>query len=103
MQTKWKRKGEHKGNADFDPIDFDVDAFIVSDKLASQYRLKTYFKDGTDIPELKVIQDSIENELRAQPSMSGLRDGIKDKFTFRIYTKAQIQRKLDDGDIHVTF
>ncbi|PPA90033.1 hypothetical protein C4A76_00780 [Brevibacillus laterosporus] len=35
------QKDPHKGNAPFDPTDFEIDAFIVSDKLASRFPSKT--------------------------------------------------------------
>ena len=43
------RKGPHKGNAPFDPNNFDVDAFIVFDKLAGQFSNKEWFRDGAKV------------------------------------------------------
>ncbi|MFU1794158.1 hypothetical protein ACM1RC_09840 [Paenibacillus azoreducens] len=47
------QKGPHKGNAPFDPTDFDIDAFIVSDKLASRFPSNTKWRSGADIEEIK--------------------------------------------------
>ncbi|MGG1442446.1 RHS repeat-associated core domain-containing protein [Brevibacillus laterosporus] len=43
------QKDPHKGNAPFDPTDFEIDAFIVSDKLASRFPTKTKWRSGADI------------------------------------------------------
>ena len=93
-------KGPHKGNAPFDPNDFDVDAFIVSDKLSAQFS-NSRFRDGGAIPEIKQMQESIEKSLRQNQLFSGLRKTtttnsgkvIEDKFTFRIFTKKEIEKQ----------
>ena len=52
-------KGPHKGNAPFDPTNFDVDAFIVSDQLAARFSSREWFRSGSRIPELKSIQEQM--------------------------------------------
>ncbi|MBM7111694.1 hypothetical protein [Brevibacillus laterosporus] len=50
IEVLWQQqKSPHKGNAPFDPTDFDIDAFIVSDKLASRFPTKTKWRSGADI------------------------------------------------------
>jgi hypothetical protein len=81
--------------------DFDVDAFIVSNKLAARIRTRG-FRDGGRIPEVRQIQKQIDVELRQSPDMGGLR--TKDKFTFRVFTQAEIQRRMErDNDSQIFF
>lgn len=56
-------KGAHKSGAPFDPTDFDIDGFIVSDKLAGQFSAKQWFRSGADIDEIAQAQGSIEASL----------------------------------------
>jgi hypothetical protein len=92
--------GPHKGNAPFDPKNFDVDAFIVSDKLALEFGRNVRFRSGSDIEKIAEIQKSIDSTLRADPSMGGLR---QDPFTFRIYTQKEIQKLQSRGDAQYFF
>jgi hypothetical protein len=82
-------KGEHKGGAPFDPGNFDVDAFIVSDKLAGQFGSRVRFRSGAEIDGIAGVQSSIDSSLRQSSVFSGLR---QDPFTFRIYTQQEIMR-----------
>ena len=81
-------KGEHKGGTPFDVNDFDVDAFIVSDKLASQYPKNIPFRNGARVG-LGEVQSSIDQSLRQLPEFSGLRN---EPFTFRVYTQREMQK-----------
>jgi hypothetical protein len=63
-------KGKHKGDALFDPNDFDVDAFVISDKLRGRDR---EFQVGPR-PLRKIAKD-IDTELRQYPEFEGLRSG----------------------------
>ncbi|WDV05473.1 hypothetical protein [Lysinibacillus irui] len=94
------QKGPHKGNAPFDPTDFDIDAFIVSDKLASQFPPSTTWKAGTQIKEIRQMQKEIDKTLKS--SLDGIRKvdkkGRPDNFTFRIYTQEEfISKKYSKG------
>ena len=89
-----------KGGTPFDPKDFDVDAFIVSDSLAARFPRGVRFRDGKRIPEIRAIQRSLDSSLRKLPSFSGLR---KERFTFRIFTRAEIQKELRKGDSQIYF
>jgi len=91
-------KGPHKGNKPFDPSDFDVDAFIVSDKLAARFRQGTRFRSAWKIDELKSVQTAIDRSLRQNPNFSGLRP---EKFTFKIVTKSEFTALRRDGDMYV--
>jgi hypothetical protein len=72
-----------------------VDAFIVSDELASRFSQKGPFRSGTNVPEIKVAQRAIDKELRSMPGMEGLRP---QPFTFRIFTQEEIERLAAAGD-----
>jgi hypothetical protein len=93
-------KGPHKGNAPFDSSNFDVDAFIVSDSLAAKFPKGTRFRAGNAIPEIAGIQKSLNSSLRKLPSFAGLR---QEPFTFRIFTRAEMERLLKMGDSQIFF
>ncbi|GAB2786016.1 LysM peptidoglycan-binding domain-containing protein [Dyella kyungheensis] len=93
-------KGEHKGGAPFDPTDFDVDAFIVSDKLAGQIGSRVRFRSGAEIDGIASAQSSIDASLRQNPVFGGLR---QDPFTFRIYTQQEIMRLQARPDAQIFF
>ncbi len=84
-------KGSHKGGGPFTPEDFDIDAFIVSDKLAKRIKMRNFFRDGGQIKDIKAIQNSIDDSLRASAGFKGFR---KDPFTFRVFTEFEIQKQL---------
>lgn len=93
-------KGEHKGGAPFDPGNFDVDAFIVSDKLAGQFGSRVRFRSGAEIDGIAGVQSSIDASLRQSPVFGGLR---QDPFTFRIYTQQEIMRLQAKPDAQTFF
>ncbi|WP_133125683.1 hypothetical protein [Xanthomonas prunicola] len=93
-------KGEHKGGKPFNPGDFDVDAFIVSDKLASQFGSRVRFRSGAEIDGVAGVQNSIDNSLRQNPAFKGLRE---EPFTFRIYTQQEIMRLQAKPDAQIFF
>ena len=83
-------KGPHKENNPFDPNDFDVDALIVSDKLAGMIKKdRKGFRSGSRHGQLDEIQATIERSLRSNPIFSGMRAG---RFKFRIYSIDEIRR-----------
>ncbi|NPC91688.1 hypothetical protein HOO54_05405 [Bacillus sp. WMMC1349] len=93
------KKGPHKGNAPFDPTDFDIDAFIVSDKLASKFEPDTVWRSGSEIKNVSAMQKEIDKVLKN--NLDGLRRvdkrGRPDKFTFRIYTQKEFNSKYKNG------
>ncbi|AKF92340.1 hypothetical protein [Brevibacillus laterosporus] len=93
------QKGPHKGNAPFDPTDFDIDAFIVSDKLASKFQKKDKWRSGAKIEEVEQLQQQIDKTLKE--SLDGLRrfdkKGRPDNFTFRIFTQKEYDQKIKVG------
>lgn len=91
-------KGKHKGNAPFDPNDFDVDAFVISDELYGKERY--WFKVGPE--SLREIGTSIDEELRQYPEFKGMRTG-NGKFKFRIFSEEEITRKAENGDAQFHF
>ncbi len=90
-------KGPHKENAPFDPEDFDVDAFVVSDRMAVKIGIDKSFRAASvnDFPELVQEQQAIESILRAQ--FKGLKS---EPFTFRVYTSKEFLKKVTN-DSHV--
>ncbi|MFS8213051.1 contractile injection system protein, VgrG/Pvc8 family [Paenibacillus polymyxa] len=93
------QKGPHKGNAPFDPTDFDIDAFIVSDKLASKFRIDDTWRSGAKIKEVEQLQRQADKILKE--SLDGLRrvdkKGRPDKLTFRIFTQEEYNQKIKAG------
>lgn len=78
------------------PIDlnnFDVDAFIVSDELASLGRW------GDQIPELYQLQREIREDLGQLPEFKGLRPDDKG-FSFRVFTSEEAQRFFGGEEIY---
>ncbi|MDM5249134.1 hypothetical protein [Lysinibacillus sp. G4S2] len=65
------RKGPHKGNLPFDPTDFDIDAFIVSDELSLKFRSSGKWGSGAKIREIRQMQQEIVKALKG--SLDGLR------------------------------
>ena len=89
-------KGPQKGNAPFDPTNFDIDIFIVSDKL----RRGRGFQVGPK--PIRDLAKQIDAELRNLPEFAGLRGG-KDKLQFRIFGSDEIGRLSKKGDVQVFF
>jgi len=87
-------KGPHKGNDPFDPSSFDVDAFIVSDKLAAQIPKSGpgRFVNAQNHPALSTEQTLIDQQLRAR--LPGLKE---DPFSFRVFTFDEYLTKANDG------
>jgi hypothetical protein len=83
------KKGPHKKYAPFDPADFDVDAFIISDELANRFSRREWFRSGSRIPEIQNIQQQIDRVLRER--FPGLRD---EEFTFRVWKTQEFFRKV---------
>ncbi|HAM72540.1 MAG TPA: hypothetical protein DCM86_12935 [Verrucomicrobiales bacterium] len=87
-------KGPHKGNDPFDPGRFDVDAFIVSDKLAAgipKVRGARFVTAGNHLP-LATEQARIDQELRSR--LPGLK---KAPFSFRVFTLEEYLSKVPEG------
>ncbi|MCT4584751.1 MAG: hypothetical protein N4A54_07500 [Peptostreptococcaceae bacterium] len=74
-----------KSKKPFDPDDFDVDAFIVSDDLAKLVESNRGFRDGRRIPELLDMSDRMEDFFKHE--FDGYRTSRYKKFTFRIFSK----------------
>ena len=87
-------KGPHKGNDPFDPDNFDVDGFIVSDKLAAQMPTTrgARFVTPQNSPDLAAEQQIIDQQLRSQ--LPGLKD---QPFSFRVFTYEEYLTKAKDG------
>ncbi len=83
---------KHSKGGPFDPTDFDVDAFIVSDELAAKFDAGTFFRDARDLPEVEGIADSLESTFIN--SLDGYRVEAGKPFTFRIFTEAEYLSKV---------
>lgn len=79
-----------KSGKPFNPADFDVDAFIVSDKLSNLFKKATKFRDGNNIKGLAKVSSKIEKEL--QKAFPGYRTEPGKPFTFRVFTKAEFEK-----------
>ncbi|MEO5684262.1 MAG: RHS repeat-associated core domain-containing protein [Chitinophagaceae bacterium] len=78
---------KYKTGAPFNPSDFDVDAFIVSDKLAKQFN-SSRFRNGRDIPELTNLSNELEKVFKKMP---GYRTSAEKTFTFRIFSSKEFK------------
>jgi RHS repeat-associated protein len=83
-------KGAHKNNDPFDPSEFDVDGFIVSDRIAATLRVHAgsrFLRSGSD-PTLRMEQKAVDQALRSK--LEGMKPGA---FRFRIYTTEEFLKK----------
>lgn len=90
---------KHSTQGPFNPEDFDLDAFIVSDTLAAKLP-RSRFRDGRDLPEINAAADEVEAVLKQ--AFGGYRSSGRRPFTFRIWTYREYQDKVEGGS-HVTF
>jgi filamentous hemagglutinin len=82
----------------FDPTDWDVDAFIVSDNLASQIG-GSGFRNGRDISSIEQISNELETLFK---NISGYRTAPGKEFTFRVWTQAEYDQIIKNT-IHKIF
>lgn len=75
----------------FDPTDFDVDAFIVSDQLARNFPNSSLFRNGRKFKDIRELSNELENVFC---SLSGYRKDTKKPFTFQIYSKQEFEAKI---------
>lgn len=90
---------KHSTQGPFNPDDFDLDAFIVSDTLAARVT-GSRFRNGRRIPEVHEAANEIEGVLAN--AFPGYRSNRKKPFTFRIWTHKEY-RDIVEGGTHVTF
>ncbi len=82
--------GNVTGFKRFNPDEFDIDAFVVSDKLASKVRKFGEFRSGRSNTELQKISDEIHEELKSMfPGLKGDK-----KFNFRVFTEKEWAEKF---------
>ncbi len=89
-------KGPQKNSDPFDPSKFDVDAFIVSDRLAeglSKVRGARFPVEELR-PELVQEQERVDRALRS--SLPGLKN---DPFSFRVFTFEEFNRRQNDSRV----
>lgn len=89
-------KGKHKSGLLLDSSNFDVDAFIVSDKLAKQIPKGTWFRSGSNISERSEVQSNLLKRLQE------LMPGMRNIFEFRIYIEAEYLGEVAK-EAHVIF
>ncbi|MBJ8452322.1 hypothetical protein I6M90_17475 [Acinetobacter bereziniae] len=85
-----------KGEAPFNSNDFDFDAFIISEYLANDPTYTNRRRDGSEIAEIKTIEDKIDSELRSKPCLKGMRS---ESFGFRIFKNHELDDLSRKGDI----
>ena len=85
-------KGPHKGNAPFDPDDFDIDAFVVSDELAGLFGKGSKWRDLDQIDEFRDVAANIEEQYSKM--FQGMRKSPADPFKIRVWTEAEFQMKV---------
>lgn len=78
---------KYKAGVPFNTNDFDIDAFIVSDKLARRFK-SSRFRNGANISRLKELSDELEEAFKKIP---GYRTGENKTFTFRIFTTKEFK------------
>jgi RHS repeat-associated protein len=83
----------------FDPATFDLDGFIVSDRLAAA-EPEAWFRTGRAEPAVTQEAKAIDNLLRG--AFEGYRGGPRQPFTFRVWTTEEYRNRIAKGP-HVTF
>jgi RHS repeat-associated protein len=93
-------KHQGKGGGDFEPTNFDVDAFVVSNKLASQVKPnKLGQRWGNKLGIFENIHKTINQQLKSL--FPGLRNSKKnDEFQFRIFTEEQMNKWNQETNPH---
>jgi len=80
-------KGPHKGGAPFDPANFDVDAFIVSDELASIVPQNAQrFRNLARLPQYRSLVGELSQAIKTIP---GVRQA--DAFKVRVFSNAEFE------------
>jgi hypothetical protein len=75
---------------------YDIDFFAISDRLASGFRAQNWFRDlGSKHEGLRATFAELDQVLRANPAMSGLKPGGVE---FRVFTQDEINRRISRGD-----
>jgi hypothetical protein len=92
-------KSSHRGGGPFDPSDFDIDAFIVSDELAALFPKQAWWRNAAEVG-LGEFQTNFDATLRVLPEFQGLRSS---PLSFRIFTTDEINKKLLGGDTQIFF
>lgn len=82
---------KYKTGGPFDPNDFDVDAFIVSDKLADRFVKKVKWRDARDEGFEQLAN---ELEFHFKETFKGYRVDPKKPFTFRVWTENEYINKI---------
>ncbi len=88
-------KGPHKANAPFDPGNFDVDAFIVSDDLAGLVsKDKQGFRNLARLPQFRGLVRDIGKQLQSIP---GIRP---DTFKVRVFSTKEFEAAVKANERH---
>ncbi|MEJ2455891.1 MAG: hypothetical protein P8103_17290 [Candidatus Thiodiazotropha sp.] len=95
----------NKKTGEYEPYNgaqgYDLDFFVVSDKLASQFGKRDWFrnltaKNANIRDEFSVLRDRLNNN----PDLMGLK---KESIDVRVWTTKQIQNKVNNGDPQIYF
>ncbi|WNJ97894.1 RHS repeat-associated core domain-containing protein [Vibrio ruber] len=83
------------------PQGYDLDLFVVSDKLASRFKKVDWFKNLTaKDPKLRGILESVRESLNNSHSVKGLK---QESIDIRVWTKKEINIKLGKNDVQAYF
>lgn len=86
---------KHSTQGPFDPKDFDVDAFIVSDELAKKIGNNNSFRDIKKLKgdEMQICRE-IEENLK---TLNGYRTSPNKEFTFRVWTEKEYNNLIKNN------
>jgi len=80
---------------------YDADFFVVSDNLAAKLGNKPFFRNVARLDSaLNGVFDDFGVALEADPLLGGMK---VEPPTFRVFTSAEIQKKLNSGDSQIYF
>ncbi len=81
---------------------YDVDGFIVSDKLASRFKntdpKKKPWRDGREVEGLKELQDEIQMELVTELGKKGMKVDPDKPFTLKVCTRAEYKELIQNNE-----
>ncbi|MFI5387709.1 MAG: hypothetical protein ACHQ50_16500 [Fimbriimonadales bacterium] len=90
-------KGAHKGGGPFDPANYDVDAFIVSDALASLVPKNAGgLRNLARLPQYQGLIQLIAGRIK---SIAGVRQG--DAFKVRVFSEAEFKAIVWADEAHL--
>jgi RHS repeat-associated protein len=88
-------KGAHKGGVPFDPIKFDVDAFIVSDELADAIKANAKgFRNLASDPKYRALVQGVSEKIKKIPGAEN------EPFSVRVFSKKEFEKTVQANERH---